>query len=156
VDQTNESRLTLMTDLITQAEDLCARAGTHLTDPRRRVLGLLVAAKTPLKAYDIIAKAGADGGATKPPTVYRALEFLCQMGVVHRIEQDATYVACNHIGHSHLAALFVCDNCLAVTEVPMDDLQPRLTGAAQNAGFQLSHIVIEGRGRCGPCLALAA
>jgi Fur family transcriptional regulator, zinc uptake regulator len=145
-----------MTDLIAEAEALCERAGTQLTDPRRRVLSLLVNAKTPLKAYDLIAKAGVDGGATKPPTVYRALEFLCQLGIVHRIEQDATYIACNHAGHSHLAALFVCSDCSGVTEVQLDDLQPRLAHAAQSAGFQMSHLVVEGRGRCGPCLARAA
>jgi Fur family transcriptional regulator, zinc uptake regulator len=118
-----------MMSLIQEAEVLCERAGTRLTDPRRRVLSLLAEAKTPMKAYDLIAKAGADGGAVKPPTVYRALDFLCEIGIIHRIAQDATYVACSHVGHGHLAALFVCDTC-----------------------FALAHLVIEGRGQCQTCL----
>lgn len=140
-----------MTSLILEAEALCERAGTRLTDPRRRVLSLLAEAKTPLKAYDLIAKAGADGGAVKPPTVYRALEFLCQLGIVHRIEQDATYVACSHVGHRHLAALFVCDLCHGVTEVHVDDMKHQLSVEAKKTGFALVHLVIEGRGQCQEC-----
>jgi Fur family transcriptional regulator, zinc uptake regulator len=142
-----------MLTIMSQAETLCERAGTRMTDPRRRVLSLLVDARTPLKAYDLIAKAGADGGAVKPPTVYRALEFLCQIGVIHRIEQDATYVACSHLGHGDLAALFVCDVCHGVTEVHVESIEHQLTQAAKATGFALSHIVIEGRGQCQACLA---
>jgi Fur family transcriptional regulator, zinc uptake regulator len=142
-----------MSRLILEAEALCERAGTRLTDPRRRVLTLLAEAKTPLKAYDLIAKAGIDGGAVKPPTVYRALEFLCQIGIIHRIEQDATYVACSHVGHGHLAALLVCDLCHGVTEVHVDDMEHQLTIAAKNTGFALAHLVIEGRGQCQACQA---
>jgi Fur family transcriptional regulator, zinc uptake regulator len=140
-----------MNSLIIEAEDLCARAGTRLTDPRRRVLTLLAETKTPMKAYDLIAKAGVDGGAVKPPTVYRALDFLCQIGIIHRIEQDATYVACSHVGHGHLAALFVCDTCHGVTEVHVDDMETQLSTAARKTGFSLAHLVIEGRGRCKTC-----
>lgn len=140
-----------MNPLIHEAEILCERAGTRLTDPRRRVLTLLAAAKTPLKAYDLIAKAGVDGGSVKPPTVYRALDFLCQIGIIHRIEQDATYVACSHVGHGHLAALFVCDICHGVTEVHVDEIENQLSVAAQKTGFALVHLVIEGRGKCQTC-----
>jgi Fur family transcriptional regulator, zinc uptake regulator len=140
-----------MNNLIEEAEVLCARAGTRLTDPRRRVLTLLADAKTPLKAYDLIAKAGADGGAVKPPTVYRALDFLCQIGIVHKIEQDSTYVACSHVGHGHLAALFVCDICHGVTEVHVGEIESQLSEAASKTGFALAHLVIEGRGQCQNC-----
>jgi Fur family zinc uptake transcriptional regulator len=137
--------------LMSEAETLCDRAGTRLTDPRRRVLALLAEAKAPLKAYDLIAKAGPDGGAAKPPTVYRALDFLCQLGIIHRIEQDATYVACSHVGHGHLAALFVCDLCHNVTEVHVDKMAQQLSLAAKKTGFDLAHLVIEGRGTCQNC-----
>ncbi len=140
-----------MADIIADAEAMCARKGTRLTDPRRRVLSLLADAKRPLKAYDLIAKAGVDGGSVKPPTVYRALEFLCEIGVVHRIEQDATYVACSHVGHGHLAALFVCDICLGVTEVHVDAIEQDISRAAKQTGFLLAHLVIEGRGQCQAC-----
>ena len=59
--------------------------GERMTAPRRRVLELLMAAGEPVKAYDLIARYGVDGQAAKPPTVYRALEFLEKHGLAHRI-----------------------------------------------------------------------
>ena len=52
----------------------------RLTNSRRRVLELLLEAGVPLKAYDLIATYSGDGEAAKPPTVYRALEFLERVG----------------------------------------------------------------------------
>lgn len=144
-----------MHDLIREAEALCQRAGMTLTAPRRRVLEILAASDTPMKAYDLISKAGEDGRATKPPTVYRALDFLCQLGLVHRIEQDATFVACNHAGHTQPVALFVCNSCLKATEVAYDDVAHLLADAALARGFRLQRLVVEGRGQCQDC-ALAA
>jgi Fur family transcriptional regulator, zinc uptake regulator len=96
--------------LLKEAEQICMRLGVRFTSPRKRVLELLSQSPTPLKAYDLIAAAGPEGEAVKPPTVYRALEFLCAAGLVHRIEQDATFVACQHHHstdplHAHLAGL---------------------------------------------------
>ena len=144
-----------MHDLIRQAEALCQRSGMAFTAPRRRVLEILAASETPMKAYDLISKAGEGGQATKPPTVYRALDFLCQLGLVHRIEQDATFVACNHACHSHPMALFVCNTCLKATEVAYDEVAPILENAAEAQGFHLTRLVVEGRGQCQDC-ALAA
>ena len=144
-----------MQDLIRQAEALCQRSGMAFTAPRRRVLEILAASETPMKAYDLISKAGEGGQATKPPTVYRALDFLCQLGLVHRIEQDATFVACNHAGHAQPVALFVCNSCLKATEVAYGEVSPILEKAAAAKGFNLQRLVVEGRGQCQDC-AMAA
>ncbi|GIU67771.1 transcriptional repressor [Candidatus Phycosocius spiralis] len=141
--------------LIREAEALCLRTGVTFTPPRRRVLELLAASKIPMKAYDLISQAGADGHPFKPPTVYRALEFLCQLGLVHRIEQDATFVACCHSGHTQPVALFVCNSCLKVTEVAYPNVAKVLENAAQAQGFQVESIVVEGRGQCAPCAQAA-
>ena len=74
---------------------------------------------------------------------------------MHRIEQDATFVACNHAGHTQPVALFVCNSCLKATEVAYDDVAQMLESAALTRGFQLQRLVIEGRGQCQDC-ALAA
>src|SRR5438034_10127423 len=76
------------------AETRCAQTQERLTVPRKRVLELLLGADAPLKAYDLIAAYGADGAAAKPPTVYRALEFLERLGFAHRIESLNAYVPC--------------------------------------------------------------
>ena len=71
---------------LADAEARCGSDGQRLTAPRRRVLELLLTAPGPVKAYDLIGTFGAGGVAAKPPTVYRALEFLEKQGFAHRIE----------------------------------------------------------------------
>ena len=47
-----------------------------------------------VKAYDLLAELDRQGGAAKPPTVYRALDFLMAHGLVHRLESLNAYVGC--------------------------------------------------------------
>ena len=68
------------------AEARAVKDGERMTPQRRRVLALLLEAGEPVKAYDLIARfGGAEGQAAKPPTVYRALDFLERLGLAHRI-----------------------------------------------------------------------
>jgi Fur family zinc uptake transcriptional regulator len=71
---------------LSAAEGRCQEIQERLTSTRRRVLELLLEGDGPLKAYDLIAAFGEGGEPAKPPTVYRALEFLERLGFAHRIE----------------------------------------------------------------------
>lgn len=127
-------------------------SGERLTAPRRRVLELLLAAGRPTKAYDLIANFGADGRAAKPPTVYRALEFLERTGLVHRIASISAYVACAHDEADHAAAFLICDCCGDTREIAppaRDDLVKRAT----DAGYRLDRVTIEAHGLCQACQA---
>ncbi|MGV3578917.1 Fur family transcriptional regulator, partial [Brevundimonas sp.] len=77
------------------AEARCVDQGERMTAPRRRVLEMLLESGEAVKAYDLIARYGTDGVAAKPPTVYRALEFLEKTGMAHRIASISAYVACS-------------------------------------------------------------
>ena len=90
------------------AESRCEESQERLTPPRRRVLELLLGANAPLKAYDLIAAYGSAGAPAKPPTVYRALEFLERLGFAHRIESLNAYVPCRLDGAPHSAAFLIC------------------------------------------------
>jgi len=71
---------------LSAAEQLCAERGVRLTTLRRRVLELVWSSEKPLGAYDILAVLSeADRRRAAPPTVYRALGFLLNNGLVHRI-----------------------------------------------------------------------
>ena len=91
------------------AADRSVAEGERMTAPRRRVLELLLAAGEPVKAYDLIARFGEDGQPAKPPTVYRALEFLERKGLAHRIASISAYVACTSGSIDHAAAFLICD-----------------------------------------------
>jgi Fur family zinc uptake transcriptional regulator len=132
------------------AEGRCIAGGERLTPPRRRVLQLLLEAGEAVKAYDLIARYGPDGVAAKPPTVYRALEFLERNGLAHRIASISAYVACSVGDRAHAAAFLICDCCGATVEVTPPEGEA-LRRAAETAGYALTRTTIEGHGRCSAC-----
>jgi Fur family zinc uptake transcriptional regulator len=132
------------------AEGRCVAGGERLTPPRRRVLQLLLEAGEAVKAYDLIARYGPDGVAAKPPTVYRALEFLERNGLAHRIASISAYVACSVGDRAHAAAFLICDCCGATVEVTPPEGEA-LRRAAETAGYALTRTTIEGHGRCSAC-----
>lgn len=134
-------------------EDAAARCGDveeRLTPPRRRVLELLLAADAPLKAYDLIAAYGAPGAPAKPPTIYRALEFLERLGFAHRIESLNAYVPCRIAG-AHVAAFLICDCCGEAAEFQPD--VSRDLASARAAGYAVRAVTLEARGLCPGCQA---
>jgi Fur family zinc uptake transcriptional regulator len=132
------------------AQTRCTTAGERLTAPRRRVLELLLQAGQPAKAYDLIAIYGENGVAAKPPTVYRALDFLVRQGLAHRIESLNAYVACHMGDRTHVAAFLICTCCGDTLEI--EPFEPERTkAAAHRAGYELRDVVVEGRGLCAAC-----
>ncbi len=132
------------------AETRCTRTQERLTPPRRRVLELLLAADAPRKAYDLIAAFGTAGAPAKPPTVYRALDFLERLGFAHRIESLNAYVPCR-IDGAHAAAFLICDCCGEAAEFE-PDFGPQLAAAAA-AGYHVRAVTLEARGLCAGCRA---
>ncbi len=137
-----------MPDILEDADRLCAKTGARLTPLRRRVLELVARANAPVKAYDLLSQIDRTNTSAKPPTVYRALDFLIDAGLVHRVEALNAFVACPQAGHGHAAMLYVCENCANVTEVqgarPGQDHKPD--------GFTVKRSVIEHYGLCANCL----
>ena len=129
-------------------------AGEPMTPARARVLELLLGAGEPVKAYDLIARFGEDGQPAKPPTVYRALEFLERKGLAHRIASISAYVACTSGGRDHAAAFLICDCCGATEEVS-SPVAGDLGRAADAAGYAIDRTTIEAHGRCPACRVAA-
>ncbi|NBB64527.1 transcriptional repressor [Pseudomonas sp. ODNR1LW] len=138
------------------AEARVVEAGERMTPPRRRVLSLLLESGEPVKAYDLIARFGEDGQAAKPPTVYRALEFLERQGMAHRIASISAYVACSGStaggagSQPHAAAFLICDCCGATREIE-GPYQGAIDAAARSAGYAISRTTIEAHGLCQAC-----
>jgi Fur family zinc uptake transcriptional regulator len=141
---------------LVSAEHRCVDTRERLTSPRRRVLELLLEADGPQKAYDLIAAYGQAGEPAKPPTVYRALEFLERLGFAHRIESLNAYVPCRLDGPTprewgHAAAFLICDCCGAAEEFEPDFAPGR--AAAEAKGYAVSSVTLEARGLCPACRA---
>lgn len=140
-----------LTQALGLAEQRCAGRHERLTTSRRRVLELLLGADAPLKAYDLIAAFGVDGEPAKPPTVYRALEFLERLGFAHRIESLNAYVPCRIQG-GHVAAFLICDCCGEAAEF-QPELERSLDAAAKSQGYAVRAVTLEARGLCAACQA---
>jgi len=139
---------------LSAADQRCQQAGQRLTPPRRRVLEQLLEAGQPVKAYDLIATFAEDAPA-KPPTVYRALDFLSKQGFAHRIESLNAYVACRHSASeggagNHAAAFLICDCCGATREIDPAVLES-IESAAATRGFAVQAVTIEAHGLCRDC-----
>src|SRR5689334_13725485 len=124
------------TDAMAVAEALCAQRGQRLTPIRRSVLATLLDTHKPLGAYEIIERLALAGPRPAPITAYRALEFLRENGLVHRIESRNAFVACvhNHAAEA-LVVFLICERCGAVGEASSADVTSTLTAAARAAGF---------------------
>jgi Fur family zinc uptake transcriptional regulator len=142
------SLTTAQNDAMHVAEALCSDRGERLTPARRRVLELLLQAEGPIKAYDLLELLKPGPGAAKPPTVYRALDFLMELGLAHKIEALNAYVSCAHCHDSGGAEIFICTQCDGVEE---------RHGASHSScapdGFTIQRSVVEHFGVCARCAA---
>ncbi|MDN3520866.1 transcriptional repressor [Halomonas ramblicola] len=140
-------------NLLHQAERQCQLRGVRFTPIRRRVLEMIAEAPGGLKAYDLLDRLAAEHAAARPPTIYRALEFLIEQGLVHRIESLNAYVACPCPEHAHGFQLLICRLCGRVEELHLDDVDAQLAGRARDLGFRVERQTIELLGRCESCHA---
>ena len=135
---------------LAEAEELVRNKGQKLTPIRRKVLHLLFDSAEPAKAYDLLANLDGEGAA-KPPTVYRALDFLQEMGLAHKIESLNAYVACGHTKHEHSAVFLICETCGGAEELHAEETSAALSKETSSAGFAIQNAVIEARGICRKC-----
>ena len=142
--------------LLDRAAALCERRGVRLTELRREVLGLILDSAAPVGAYDLLDRLRARRGGGAPPTVYRALEFLQDQGLVHRLERLSAFVGCIDVdgtAHAHHAPaqFLICRGCGRVTELEDRALAAALAEAARRVGFAVAGATIEAEGKCAAC-----
>lgn len=141
-------------DALAHADNLCRERGQRLTPTRRQILEALLESHKPLGAYDIIDRAAEKGARPAPITIYRALDFLMENGLVHRIESRNAFIACIHDHRADDVIMFlICERCGAVGEARSAAVADTLKSAARAAGFAPKTPVIEVSGVCRHCAA---
>ncbi|AWM59919.1 zinc uptake transcriptional repressor Zur [Stutzerimonas chloritidismutans] len=137
---------------LAEADSLCARQGVRLTALRKRVLELVWQSHRPLGAYDILAVLSEqDGRRAAPPTVYRALDFLLENGLVHRIASLNAFMGCNHPEHPHQGQFLICRNCHTAIELEQPAIAAAIDSAAGSVGFAVEGQTVEVVGLCSNC-----
>ncbi|MBS0564042.1 MAG: transcriptional repressor [Proteobacteria bacterium] len=137
--------------LIAEAEAIAASRSVRLTPVRRRVLEILLEEHRALGAYDVLERLARDGFGNQPPVAYRALDFLVDQGLAHRVARLNAFMACTHPGHSHTPAVLICRLCRTVAEAPGSRVRAAIDAEAETAGFAVERTTVEVLGLCPAC-----
>lgn len=143
-------------DALMRADALIVAKGLRMTPVRRRTLEILLEAHRAMGAYDVLNRLAADGYGNQPPVAYRALEFLEEHGLAHRIRRLNAFTACMHPGEAHAPAFLICQVCAAVAEAPAALVMAALESAAAQSGFVIERSNVEAVGMCPACQQAAA
>ena len=133
------------------AAEHCLKNGANLTNLRRQVLDLVLAHDGVVKAYQILTDLQQARGSAAPPTVYRALEFLVEQGILHRVEALNGYVVCRHLDCAHPSVIMTCRDCGKVDEMAADEGFVALRQLCAVHGFDMDEQQLLLNGRCVQC-----
>ncbi len=139
-----------ISDALRSAEEICRARGVRLTELRRRVLELVWESHKPVGAYAILEQLQ-QGGKAAPPTVYRALEFLLEQGLIHRLASLNAYVGCIRPQEPHSGLFLICESCRNLTEIDDAAVDAAIARRARLSGFEPSRQTVEVLGSCPNC-----
>ncbi|MDC8829858.1 transcriptional repressor [Alteromonas gilva] len=139
------------TTIINKARAYCEQRGARFTPLREKVYQLMLERHGPMGAYDLLDNLKETESGAKPATVYRALDFLLDFGLIHRLESTNAFVACYHFGCHHPVQFLICDSCGDVSEIQSEGLKETLDNQAKQYGFKVSKQTIEAHGLCADC-----
>lgn len=144
-----------MRNALEAADSLCKDRGLRLTRTRRRVLELVWSSHRPIGAYDILEALNEQGRRAAPPTVYRALEFLIDAHLVHRLDSLNAFVGCQDPSVAHEGQFLICRECRSVAEMDDREIVNVVESKASQRGFSAIRQVLEIEGLCSACRQIA-
>jgi Fur family transcriptional regulator, zinc uptake regulator len=140
--------------ILAQSEAICRAHGARLTRIRRNVLEVLYTSQKPLGAYELADLLSPNARRMAPITVYRALDFLIEQGLAHRLASQNAYVATVQ-GDSHEnSAFLICEDCGDVSEATSPEFADTVSDLLSQKGFRPRAKVLEITGRCAHCQSM--
>lgn len=133
------------------AKQLSEDSGHKFTGLRTLIYKKIIKSRKPLKAYDILEDIKESDYSAKPPTVYRTLDFLKGLGLIHKIESDNSYIACNHPNEHSQCFFMTCEKCGDTKEICADSIKSQIEEKTKNSHFKISNINLEVKGQCAKC-----
>jgi len=128
--------------------------GSRITQPRRLVIKCLGAAKKPLSAREVFETIGDEHGSVDQVSVYRSLETLTELGLLHQVFPSGGYLACFHSNcQTTRHVLIRCSKCEMIREldVPQDTVAPMLVYLEEQQEFFPDEHVFQMNGLCRSC-----
>ncbi|WP_404341750.1 Fur family transcriptional regulator [Pseudoalteromonas mariniglutinosa] len=134
----------------------CETLGKKLTEKRQQVLEVLLHANTPLSAYELTDQFNKVMNVPiLAMSVYRILDFLESVGLVHRLKSENKFMACSHanVGCQHQLSMFlICSSCNKATEMnDVESLVQTLFQRLELRGFSPAGAQLEIPGLCCQC-----
>jgi len=136
-----------ISDMLAHAEHAISQKGGRFTAIRKHIFQLLLDAPHPLGAYEIIDRLNGVG-AQKPPTVYRALNWLIEHGLAAKIAYNSRYTAMPIGVEADDLAFVICRKCGDTDTLEASGLSKSLHQTAKDRGFAETQMVIEIIGLC--------
>lgn len=138
--------------VLNTAARLCQQRHVRLTPLRRQVLALICHSHQPLGAYALLEQLQTEQGRrAAPPTVYRALDFLLEQGLIHRIASLNAFVGCFQPEQPHIGHFLICERCGNAAEFDTPELNQQLQQTTDQLGFKVTQQTVELFGRCAQC-----
>ena len=133
------------------AAQLCEKRGARLTELRREVLALVWRGHEPVGAYAILDALRLTHSNAAPPTVYRALDFLIEQGLIHRLASMNAYMGCARPEEPHVSQFLICAGCGTAAELEEPAIAAAVLRRADQLGFAVEQQTVEVRGFCPRC-----
>jgi Fur family zinc uptake transcriptional regulator len=140
-------------DAVRVAEASCRARGLRFTTLRREVLEIVWQSHKPIRAYDVLEQLRKQGHRPAPPTAYRALDFLVEADLIHRIVSLNAYVGCPSPDDSHICQFLICDLCGTAAEFENTAVSGAILKSSGSLGFSPKRQIIEIHGQCRDCAA---
>lgn len=147
----SHDHLTCINEGVAAAVEAAKAKGLRLTPIRRRVLEILLAEHRAMGAYDVLDILRREGLGSQPPVAYRALTFLVEHKLAHKVERLNAFVACSHMDCGQSPVFLICKDCGTVGEITVPNVELALAGAARASGFSIDTTMIEVLGQCPGC-----
>jgi Fur family transcriptional regulator, zinc uptake regulator len=139
-------------DALNQARTVCATRQQKLTPIREQVLACVWRSHKPVGAYTILEElAKQSSRRPAPPTVYRALDFLLENDLIHRIASLNAFIGCCDPGNGHRGQFLICRQCQETIELTSAKINQAISDAARKAEFTLESQFVEVSGLCARC-----
>ncbi len=140
-----------MTQTLLSAEKICMDKGVRLTAIRRRILELICSSHKAIGAYELLDLFREEDSKAKPVTIYRALDFLMEVGLVHKIESLNAFIGCLQAETKHQSVILICDNCKNAYELDAASVYQTIFKMSKKVRFTPISLTIELHGLCFSC-----
>lgn len=133
------------------AEEICKAKGLRLTRLRYGVLQKVWESETPAGAYEILNALLPDFPKAAAVSVYRALDFLTEYGLIHRLPDQKGFIGCRFPEEEHIPAFLTCSVCGKVEEIKIDKAYKEMKKAAASLKFKTKKAAVGLYGVCPKC-----